>query len=182
MEASQFHISQIFHKGAKQLKKNRLNNFLIILLMLVTASIFFSCARGSSPEDALKRFVNLVIEKKWDLVWDSISYDSQKKFDEVVFQPIKNSLKNTPVNKRNIQHPLLGISIQNLMDMSSKDFFTLNLEKTGVRNDLLNALNPDKLKIEKVETRGNIARIKVSGRKQDINMKKEDGQWKICLF
>jgi hypothetical protein len=151
-------------------------------LILAFPAFLGSCGKTPGPDEALRNFSSALVEKNWDNAWDALSYQSQKDFDEKVFQPCKANFTTTPDEKKELKHPLLGISVQDLLSMTAKEFFIINLEKTDVRTELLKTLSPDKLKIEKVTMNGNTANLKIEGRAQEITLLKEKGKWKVCLF
>jgi len=164
----------------KTLYKNvhiHLHLFLIILSLLTG-----SCARQPGPEDAVKNFCRNVTDKKWDSVWDSITFQNQKDFEEKVLNPMKLSIKAAPQEHMELRHPTLGVSADDLLKMSAKDFFILSLEKTDVREQMLKRIATLNTDVEKVGINGNTAKVKLKDRPQDITLQKENGVWKISIF
>jgi len=151
-------------------------------LFLFSSILLFSCARTPPPDEALRNFSSALVNKNWNDVWDALSYQSQKDFDEKVFQPFKANFSTTPDDKKELKHPLLGVSVQDVLSMTARDFFIINLEKTDVRAELLKTLSPDTLKIEKVTLHGSTANLKIAGRPREITLLREKGRWKVCLF
>ncbi|GEM_PF-1213508 len=152
-------------------------------ILLCMLSLFIaSCARQPGPADAVQSFSRNILDKKWDLVWDSITYKNQKDFEDKVLNPMKLSIKAAPQEKMELKHPTLGVSADDLLRMSAKDFFVLSLEKTDVRDKMLQRLTPEHMDVEKVAIHGNTAKVTLKGRAQDITLQKENGTWKICIF
>ena len=155
---------------------------MLLFILLSTLPFIISCSSEPSPEATLRLFVDSIVQKNWETTWDLLSYQSQKMFEEQVLNPIKLKFKTTPQEARSLKHPQLGVSVQDLLDMSAKDFFILNMQKTDMRDTFLKILNPDNLKVEKVKVEGNIAKIKLKGRAQEISLVREQGKWRIVLF
>ncbi|MDQ7824431.1 MAG: hypothetical protein RDV48_16640 [Candidatus Eremiobacteraeota bacterium] len=157
-------------------------SFVLLALCAGLLLVVPSCAKTPSPQDALRNFVNALVNKQWESVWNGMSFSSQKDYEEKVFKPFKANFAATPEDKKQIKHPQLGVSVQDILEMSPKEFFMLNMEKTTVRNDVLAVLNPESLKVEKVTVEGDMARIKLEGNNPVVTMKKENGEWRVCLF
>jgi hypothetical protein len=155
---------------------------LLCLILVVLPLACCSCAKVPGPDEVLRTFSRALVEKNWEVLWSVISSKSQQEFDEKIFQPFKAQYTSTPQDKKEIRHPLLGVSIQDVLSMSAKDFFILNCEKTQLRDDILKTLNPDKLKIENVSIKGDVALVKIEGRPKPIKLYKEKGKWKIYMI
>lgn len=162
--------------------KTLYKNVHLYLLLIVISLCLTCCARQPGPEDAVKNFSRNVIDKKWDSVWDSITYQNQKDFEEKVLNPMKLSIKSAPQEQMELKHPTLGVSADDLLRMSAKDFFILSLEKTDVRDKMLKKITPEHMDVEKVAINGNTAKVKLKDRAQDITLQKENGTWKISIF
>jgi len=154
----------------------------IIIIICAVSFLTACCARQPGPDDAVKSFSRNMVDKKWDSVWDSITYQNQKEFEDKVLNPMKLSIKAAPQDKMELKHPTLGVSADDLLRMSARDFFILSLEKTDVRDKIMKKVTPENMEIEKVATNGNSARVKLRGRTDEITLQKENGVWKICIF
>jgi hypothetical protein len=155
---------------------------LIILTLIMPLLFVASCAITQGPEESLKHFSTSVMNSEWDKVWDSISSQSQKSYEDKVFIPAKSNFETLPKEKREFKHPQYDISIQDLVSMSTKDFFILQQEKTDTGALMRKTFNPEALKVESSAIQGNVARIKIRNISRDYELIKEGGRWKICLF
>jgi hypothetical protein len=158
--------------------KKRAFIFLCVFIFLFLAS----CAKGPGPEETLMGFSTSVMNSQWDRVWDSISSQSQKSYEDKVFNPAKSNFGNVPQDRREIRHPQYDISIQDLTTMSTKEFFMLQQEKTDTGKLMRKSFNPEILKVESVAIQGHTARIKLKNISRDYVLIKEKGSWRICLF
>ena len=159
-----------------------LKTLLVACLSLWVMAFLCSCSRQSGPEKDLRIFTNSLVEKEWDVAWDSLAYRDQKAYEEKIFKPIQAKFMKTPDDKKSLKDPVLGISVQDLLAMTARDFWRLQMEKTGLRDDILKKLGPETMKVISVSIQGNTAKLKMEGNLKEITMIKEQGRWRICIF
>lgn len=149
--------------------------FAAVLMLFVF--LLAGCRQDDAPKTAFAEFNRNLTDKNWVQVWDGISSKSRKAFEEDGFRRTKDIIETMPPETRKEKIETLGITHNELLDMSARDFFVLVMEKTESSQDF-SALASAEVASVKI-TDGGRAVLKLKNSNEAAHMVLEDGRWKV---
>lgn len=167
-----------------------MNKNVFFIMLIIGILHLSSCSLFTSPEAEAKKSYNLFIssltERKYEDVWNCLSYESQTQYENFIYKPFVNRLKIIPQEQRKQNFPNTDVSIEALAAMQPKDYFVFQMEETDLNKDMVRCFSPERT-IESVTVNGSEAVLKMSETSDrsissEIPMRLEDGVWRIVLF
>lgn len=156
----------------------------LTVFFIICSFVFSGCSMFKDPKKEVQKdyqlFVSSIIDKNWPQAWDCLSYESQKQYDDFVFKPFKTTLTHIPQNKKQTKIPQTEVTIAQIEAMSAPDFFEFQMSDKKSGDGMLKLMNPQRT-VESTEINENSAVLSMSGGDK-INMRLEDGRWRIVLF
>lgn len=151
--------------------------FLRIAILITIFAFVAGCGKTSAPKTAFLQFNSAVKAANWSAVWDMLSKKTQKAFEEEGYKKMKEIIKTMPKDVKKEKIPELGVTNEELMKLSPKDFFILILQKTNASKEFVKNAGGDE--VEKVHIKDNVAKLKIKNKNEVATMVLEDGKWKM---
>jgi len=155
--------------------KNRTPLTLLLLLLSLSAA---SCG-GPKPRDTLQSLAKSAHSNDWNNVWNLLSSKSHKDFEQKIFMPLKEKLHNLPEPARKSVNPRFGISADEVLRMTARDYFVMVMEKTDASERVRQRFNPGALTIEQETIEKGRARVKLKSEPRPLFFVREFGAWKM---
>jgi hypothetical protein len=149
----------------------------ILMCLVILCALFTGCGTRSSPRAAFTQFTRAMKEGNWSAMYDMLSKRSKKAFEDEGYKKMKEFVENMPPDLKKQKLSDLGITPEELLKMSSRDFFVLIMQKTDASKEFIKGSGNDE--VERVQVKDKVARLKIKGKNEVATMVLEDGAWKI---
>lgn len=158
-------------------KLSRCYNYFAVIVLCCAFVFTAGCQNDSAPKNAFMAFNEALNNKNWETVWKMLSSNSQKAFAEEGYKRMHEIIEAMPPEMRKKKPESLGVTYNELLDMSPEKFFLYVMKKTEKSQDFFNVpMNPE---ISKVKIKDNKAVLFIKGKNEYVNMVLENNEWKI---
>ncbi len=150
--------------------------FVFAALFCLSAALC-GCEKDSAPSRAFNEFNESLEKKDWKKVWSMLSSGSRKAFSEEGYKRMREIIEAMPTEIRKKKVEDLGVTNDELYNMSPEAFFVFIMKKTEASQTFLKT--PAPVDVGKVVVDGDKAVLYVKGKSEYVNMILEDGKWKV---
>jgi len=149
----------------------------LFLGLFLVGLISGGCTTGPSPRAVFGDFTKAMRDGKWDTVWEMLSAKSRKSFEDEGYKKMKEIIEAMPADLKKEKVAELGVTHEQLLKMSPRQFFVLIMQKTNASKEFLKDSSRDE--VEKVQVKNGKAKLKIRGKNEVATMVLEKGNWKI---
>jgi hypothetical protein len=95
-----------------------------------------------------------------------------------MFDEAKKEITRQTDAQKKEPHPVLGKTGDDILKMTTKDFFVLLMAETDAGKELAATSHGE---VESVRIEGDKAHVKIKNQKEDVTLVKENATWKVDL-